>query len=99
MEKEIKALHAGPAPLIGALCDEQNIVEMVNSLVNRDDKQWNLNPGLLVKAMIINILSGRTAFYQYESFFEDIDTCPGHLTCGKSLWIWPGHLINGRILA
>ena len=74
MEKEIKALQAGPAPLIGALCDALNIVEMVNSLVFWDERQWNLNPGLLAKAMIINILSGRTAFYKYETFFEDTDT-------------------------
>lgn len=74
MEREIKALHVGSAPLIGALCDAMKIVEMVNNLVNWDEKQWKLSPGLLIKAMLINILSGRTAFYRYESFFENLDT-------------------------
>lgn len=74
MRKRFSILHPGPGPFIGAFCDAFSIVETTNDMVDWDRKQWKVSPGHLVKAMIINILCGRTAFFSYENFFRKMDT-------------------------
>ncbi|MDI3533769.1 MAG: hypothetical protein PWQ82_134 [Thermosediminibacterales bacterium] len=68
---EIK--EAGAGPLISALCDSVGLTEIINKNVFWDKKQCLIDPGTHVKAMVINILSGRTPLYKIEEFYAEQD--------------------------
>ncbi len=68
---DIKEL--GPAPIIKELCDQLGIRNTVNRLVRWDAKQWLVDPGTLVIALIIVILSGRKPLYRIHEFFHEQD--------------------------
>ena len=66
--------EAGPAPLINAMCDAIQLTEIVNANTFWDEKQCKLSPGILLKALVINILCGRTPLCHVEKFYMEQDT-------------------------
>ncbi len=68
---DIKEL--GPAPIIRELCDHLGIRDIINRLVRWDEKQWFIDPGTLVIALIINILCMRKPLYRVHEFYEEQD--------------------------
>jgi transposase len=66
--------EAGPAPLVGAMCDTIKLTEIADANVFWDEKQCKLSPGTLLKALVINILCGRTPLSHVEKFYSEQDT-------------------------
>ncbi len=63
----------GPAPVISNLCRQLKIRETINRIVTWDPKQCLLDPGLLVVALIINLLCRRNPLYLVEEFYREQD--------------------------
>jgi hypothetical protein len=59
--------------LIAALCDEVGLVDIVNSVVRWGERQWKLSPGVLCKALVVNVLAGRKPLYKVEEFYAEQD--------------------------
>jgi len=59
--------------LIAALCDEVGLADIVNSVVRWDERQWKLSPGVLCKALVVNVLAGRKPLYKVEEFYAEQD--------------------------
>jgi transposase len=66
----------GSSAVVGAMCDAIKLVEAIAASVSWDENQCRLSPGTRVKAMIINILSGRRPLYFVHEFYEDMDLPP-----------------------
>ena len=60
----------GHLPLAAAFCRRLGLVELVNRLV---PSQMAVSPGLVVQAMVLNTLSGRTPLYHLENFLSELD--------------------------
>jgi len=60
----------GFLPLAAAYCRRLGIVEMVNALV---PSKMNVSPGLMVQAMVLDTLSGRSPLYRLEEFLAEQD--------------------------
>lgn len=60
----------GHLPAAAAYCRRLNLVEVVNQLV---PTQMELKPGLVVQAMVLDTLSGRTPLYHVEHFMAEQD--------------------------
>ncbi|HHY46301.1 MAG TPA: IS1634 family transposase [Firmicutes bacterium] len=74
MVSSLKVFHAGPAPLISALFDALGIGKILDSVLPWDQTQCKLPPSIRIKALVINILAGRTPLYNVERFFKFQDT-------------------------
>lgn len=57
-------------PLAAAYCRRLGLVELVNKLV---PTQMTLEPGLVVQAMVLDVLSGRSPLYHLERFLAQQD--------------------------
>jgi transposase len=73
LNTNITALNAGPTQLIAALCDQLNVEDTINTMLDWHPSYWKVSPGTHVKAMIINFLCSRSPLYQVEDFYEDLD--------------------------
>jgi transposase len=80
----------GHLPVAAAYCRLLGVVELVNKLV---PSQMQLKPGLVVQAMVLDTLSGRTPLYRVEDFMEQQDV---ELILGESV---PAILFNDTNLA
>ena len=60
----------GHLPLAAAYCRHLGLVELVNQLV---PTRMGLKPGLVVQAMVLDTLSGRTPLYRLEEFLAGQD--------------------------
>jgi hypothetical protein len=58
-------------PIIRAYAERIGLRGLINRLV---PSERSFEPGLMVMAMVIDTLSGRSPLYHLESFFEDKDT-------------------------
>lgn len=67
------AVTAGPAQLIGQLCDEIGFERLINEQLEWDPSHCKLSPGKRMKAIVINILCGRQPLYKVEQFFREQD--------------------------
>ena len=65
----------GAAPVIAAMTEVMAIPQSVNKLMGSTDPRIKVNAGMAVKALIINILYGRSPLVHVSGFFE-------HLDCG-----------------
>ena len=76
MNKAIEMLSAGEVfthghlPVAAAYCRRLGVVDIVNRLV---PSQMHLKPGLVVQAMVLDTLSGRTPLYRVEDFMAEQD--------------------------
>jgi len=67
----------GFLPLAAAYCRRLGIVDTVDALV---PSKMNVSPGLMVQAMVLDTLSGRSPLYRLEEFLaeQDIELLVGH---------------------
>ena len=84
---ELKALEGteifnhGHLPAAAAFCRRLGLVEMINAMV---PTEMQLSPGLVVQAMVLDILSGRSPLYRLNDFpaTQDIELLLGEeLAC------------------
>ncbi len=80
----------GHLPTAAAYCRRLGLVELVDRLV---PTQMELRPGLVVQAMVLDTLSGRTPLYRIEQFLADQDV---ELLLGEAV---PAHRFNDTNLA
>jgi transposase len=60
----------GYLPVAAAYCRRLGLVDLVNNMV---PNQMVLKPGLLVQAMVLDTLSGRTPLYRIKDFMKEQD--------------------------
>jgi transposase len=60
----------GHLPVAAAYCRRLGLIETVNSMVG---SQMDLKPGLVVQAMVLDTLSGRTPLYRIKDFMAEQD--------------------------
>lgn len=60
----------GHLPVAAAYCRRLGLVDLVNKMVS---SQMELQPGLVVQAMVLDTLSGRTPLYRIKDFMADQD--------------------------
>ncbi|MEW6522197.1 MAG: IS1634 family transposase [Bacillota bacterium] len=65
--------HDAEAPMISGMCRSLGITQAIDEMVEWEERQYKLSPGLRVEAMIVNILMGRKPLYRLHEFFEDVD--------------------------
>src|SRR5437868_5432932 len=64
---EIKEIdHLG---VVSGLWDELGLTDLLNAAIAFDD-QVAIKPGLMVKALVLNVVCGRDPLYRVQSFFE-----------------------------
>jgi len=71
--KSWRVFLAGAGPVISNLMDSLGITGVLDSVVLWDERQCKLSVSAGVKAMIINILAGRTPLYNMGEFFQHQD--------------------------
>ena len=60
----------GFLPLAAAYCRCFGIIESVNTLV---PSKMNVSPGVMIQAMVLDTLSGRSPLYRLEEFLAEQD--------------------------
>jgi transposase len=60
----------GFLPIAAAYCRRLGLVELVNNMIST---QMELKPGLVVQAMVLDVLSGRNPLYHVEDFLAQQD--------------------------
>ncbi|MCK5433301.1 MAG: DUF4277 domain-containing protein, partial [Gammaproteobacteria bacterium] len=75
----ILAAEAHHWPIVRSFIDRIDLVKIVNQLV---PTQMEVDPGLIVKGLVIDTLSGRSPLYHLESSFEH---CDRELLFGKDV--------------
>ena len=60
----------GHLPVAAAYCRRLGLIELVNNMVG---SQMDLKPGLVVQAMVLDTLSGRTPLYRIKDFLAEQD--------------------------
>ncbi|MCX6053823.1 MAG: IS1634 family transposase [Chloroflexi bacterium] len=68
--KEAEIYTYGFLPIAAAYCRRLGLVELVNNMIST---QMELKPGLVVQAMVLDVLSGRNPLYRVESFLAEQD--------------------------
>ena len=63
----------GMKPVIAAMCDVLLIPEFIDQFVGTLDPRVKISVGVLIKAMIINILMGRTPLVHVENTFSQFE--------------------------
>lgn len=69
--KEAEFYTHGFLPAAAAYCRSLGLIELVNGITQ---SQMKLQPGLVVQAMVLDVLSGRSPLYHLESFLSEQDT-------------------------
>jgi len=67
-------IRAGVTSLIAGMCEELDVVGTLNRLVEWDENQVKVPPGILAKAVLINILDDRHALYLLPEYYKKRDT-------------------------
>lgn len=88
--KDATVYDYGYLPMVAAYCRRLGLTEVVDTAVQ---SQMQVQPGLVVQAMVLDVLSGRTPLYRVESFLarQDIE-----LLLGKAV---DAHAFNDNTLA
>lgn len=82
--EDLDARVVGPAPLVAAMCEAIGLVEAIDHLVEWDPAQCRLSPGTRIKALVVNILTGRRPLYRVGEAFDDGDV---ELVLGRGVTI------------
>ena len=70
---QVSAKNPGAANLMAHLCSELQITRTINNMVTWDPKYWNVSPGTLVTALVINTLVQRQPLYNVQHFYAGMD--------------------------
>ena len=69
--QEYNEVHSlGMKPVIAAMCDVLLIPEFIDQFIGPLDPRVQIKIGVLIKALIINILMGRTPLVHVENTFS-----------------------------
>jgi len=72
--QEYTEVHSlGMKPVIAAMCDALLIPEFIDQFIGPLDPRVKITIGVLIKAMIINILMGRTPLVHVENTFSQFE--------------------------
>lgn len=63
----------GTAPIVGAMVEVLRIPEAVNRLLGQSDPRTIVDTGTAIKALIVNVLYGRTPLVHVEESFKHLD--------------------------
>ncbi|MCB2360159.1 DUF4277 domain-containing protein [Clostridium estertheticum] len=69
----VEVNNLGMRPVISAMCDVLNIPEFIDRFIGPLDPRVKISIGILIKAMIINILMGRTPLVHVENTFLQLE--------------------------
>lgn len=69
----VEVNHLGMKPVIAAMCDVLLIPEFIDQFVGPVDPRVKISIGVLIKAMIINVLMGRTPLVHVENTFTPFE--------------------------
>lgn len=61
--EDIRMIRAGTTSLVAGMCEELRLEAIIDGLVAWDQDQVRVAPGTLAKAIVINVLDGRTPLY------------------------------------
>ncbi|MCP3775987.1 IS1634 family transposase [Paenibacillus sp. MZ04-78.2] len=64
---------SGPAVLVDRLCREIEFEQTLNELLPWDASRCKLSPGARIKALVINVLSGKDPLCHVKRFYRDQD--------------------------
>jgi transposase len=70
---ELENFAPGPLPVINAVCKECGLVEVIDELVEWDEQQAGISPGLLIAGLIMNFLTEGQPMYRLSDFFQNKD--------------------------
>lgn len=99
--KDIRMIRAGTTSMVAGMCEELRLEAIIDGLVewDQDQDQVRVAPGTLAKAIVINVLDGRTPLYLLPEYFAKRDTeallgkgiAPEHVNDGSgACWtVWP----------
>ena len=69
----MEAKVAGPGPMVAAMCDAVQLVEVIDGLVAWDPAQCRLSPGTRIKALVVNMLTERRPLYLVHEAYAERD--------------------------
>lgn len=72
--ENIKVCTDKVLPLISAICDKIQLSEIIDSNVGEERSGTIVSTGKAVKAMVMNIVSGRKPAYRLKEFYKATDT-------------------------
>jgi len=67
MINSMKVYNVGPFPAISAIWEQPGIGRILDSVLKWGPKQCKLSPASKLKAIVINILAGRTPLVSYKN--------------------------------
>ena len=67
--KDVNIDNHGFLPIVATYCRRLGLIELVSMIAT----QMDLKPGLVVQAMVLDVLSGRNPLYQVEGFLAQQD--------------------------
>ena len=70
MSKDIKSINFGAMPVLKKMCELAKIKEQVNSLVDWQEKNSQISPGLLIETLVISIIVNRKPLWKLEQFWK-----------------------------
>ncbi len=92
-EQEAEIYRVDYLPVVAAYCRKIHLMETINNLA---PTRMEVEPGLIVQGMVIDIMSGRNPLYRLQSFFAEQDT---QLLFGQTVAPTVFHDVNvGRTL-
>lgn len=68
--KGAEIFNHGHLPVAAAFCRSLGLVQLVNEMV---PSQMSVSPGVMVQAMVLDTLSGRSPLYRIKEFMEEQD--------------------------
>jgi transposase len=75
IEERNKVILPGFMAAANAFLEKIKFVELMNKTVTWDPKQWQLSPGILLKAVVLNTFTrSRAPLYRIAKAYTDIDT-------------------------
>lgn len=69
----IKIVHPRAVPVIISLCRTAKIAEIVNLMVEWNEANTKVSPGILIEALVVCIMCGRKPLWKVEQFWADQD--------------------------
>lgn len=70
---QVNYYNSNHLPVVAHFCNRLKIEKIANQILPWDPTQWQLSPGTVIKALIIDALNGRTPLYRMDEFFATVD--------------------------
>ena len=70
---EVNYYDSNHLPVVAHFCNRLKIEKIANQILPWDSSQWQLSPGTVIKAFIVDALNERTPLYRMNEFFSSVD--------------------------